>query len=110
MLHLHPLTLEDILHQEAREKLEIFPRLGYYFIVFRALESERSRERFRRFKNKDSEGMTTVPRGPADEGIIGAVNVYLIVFREGICSVRPTLDVEFSDAESFKSVSFRGYL
>lgn len=110
MLHLHPLTLEDILHQEAREKLEIFPRLGYYFIVFRALESERSGERFRRFKNKDSEGMTDVPRGPADEGIIGAVNVYLIVFREGICSVRPTLDVKFSDAESFKSVSFRGYL
>lgn len=54
--------------------------------------------------------MTDVPRGPADEGIIGAVNVYLIVFREGICSVRPTLDVKFSDAESFKSVSFRGYL
>lgn len=87
ILHLHPLTLEDILHQDPREKLELFPRLGYYFIVFRALESERSRERFKRFKSQDSEGVSEIPSAPGDEGVIGAVNVYLVVFREGICTV-----------------------
>ncbi|KAI5121265.1 hypothetical protein M0805_002310 [Coniferiporia weirii] len=86
ILRLHPLTLEDILHQDPREKLELFPGLGYYFIVFRALEGERSRERFRQFRHQGSEGITGVPTGPGDEGVIGAVNVYLVVFREGICS------------------------
>ncbi|KAL5535391.1 hypothetical protein ACEPAF_3485 [Sanghuangporus sanghuang] len=86
LLHLHPLTLEDILHRDPREKLELFPRLGYYFIVFRALEGERSRERFRQFKMKSGDGSVTLPSGPADEGVIGAVNVYIVVFSEGICS------------------------
>ncbi|KAL7415480.1 hypothetical protein BDY24DRAFT_383090 [Mrakia frigida] len=35
---LHPLTLEDILHQDPREKLETFERLGYYLISFRAID------------------------------------------------------------------------
>ncbi|KAL5519085.1 hypothetical protein ACEPAH_768 [Sanghuangporus vaninii] len=86
LLHLHPLTLEDILHRDPREKLELFPRLGYYFIVFRALEGERSRERFRQFKMKSGDGSVTLPSGPADEGVIGAANVYIVVFSEGICS------------------------
>ncbi|TDL28630.1 hypothetical protein BD410DRAFT_893604 [Rickenella mellea] len=85
-LHLHPLTLEDILQQDPREKLELFPKLGYYFIAFRALEGERSRQRFRRFKGEDSEPHTDFATGPGDEGVIGAVNVYLVVFKEGICS------------------------
>lgn len=35
---LHPLTVEDILKQESREKVERFDRLGYYFVVIRALD------------------------------------------------------------------------
>jgi Mg2+ and Co2+ transporter CorA len=38
MFPLHPLTVEDVLMQEPREKIEIFDRLGYYFIVIRAVD------------------------------------------------------------------------
>ena len=34
-MHLYSLTLEDILQRERREKLR---KLGYYFIIFRAIE------------------------------------------------------------------------
>ncbi|KAG8902508.1 hypothetical protein FRB99_004382 [Tulasnella sp. 403] len=69
LLHLHPLTLEDIVQQETREKLEVFPRLGYYFVVFRAAESHRG-----------------VTQGKALTEAVLAVTVYLVVFRDGICS------------------------
>ncbi|KAI0651923.1 hypothetical protein C8Q79DRAFT_997150 [Trametes meyenii] len=81
LLHLHPLTLEDILTQDPREKLELFPKLGYYFISFRAIESQKTRERVRNLLSANDGNMH-----PTDEGTIGEVNVYLIVFREGICS------------------------
>jgi magnesium transporter len=79
LLHLHPLTLEDILHRDPREKLELFPKLGYYFVVFRAIGTREH------FQHKDSmeyddnfstEGMT-----------IGDAIMYLVVFRRGICTV-----------------------
>ncbi|KLO17038.1 hypothetical protein SCHPADRAFT_822110 [Schizopora paradoxa] len=85
ILRLHPLTLEDILHQEPREKLELFPRLGYYFVVFRALEGERTREQFRRLKVPNSSG-AELPGASIEDGAVDAVNVYLVVFKEGICS------------------------
>ncbi|OBZ79405.1 Magnesium transporter ALR1 [Grifola frondosa] len=81
LLHLHPLTLEDILQQDPREKLELFPKLGYYFISFRAIESQKSRERLHPLPSGE-EGMSK----PTDEGIVGEVNVYLVVFRQGVCS------------------------
>ncbi|KAI0375070.1 hypothetical protein BV20DRAFT_960126 [Pilatotrama ljubarskyi] len=81
LLHLHPLTLEDILTQDPREKLELFPKLGYYFISFRAIESQKTRERLRNILSVDDEQTRF-----SDEGVVGEVNVYLIVFREGICS------------------------
>ncbi|KAH7916403.1 hypothetical protein BJ138DRAFT_1139654, partial [Hygrophoropsis aurantiaca] len=79
LLHLHPLTLEDILQQEPREKLEVFPKLGYYFVVFRALESHAARERYRHNSIETNSLLN-------DEGAIGEANVYLVVFREGICT------------------------
>jgi magnesium transporter len=84
LLHLHPLTLEDILQQETREKLEQFPRLGYYFIVFRAIETRKARERVRGLVNplRESED----PHAE-DEGVVGEAMVYLVVFRGGFCSV-----------------------
>lgn len=86
LLQLHPLTLEDILQQDPREKLEVFPKLGYYFVVFRAIESTKTREKLRSLHNPQDG--TASAASPMEEAIVGEVNVYLIVFREGICSVR----------------------
>jgi magnesium transporter len=80
LLHLHPLTLEDILQQDPREKLELFSRLGYYFVVFRAIESQTTRERFQPREGEHDEN-------PGGQGLVGEANVYLVVFREGICTV-----------------------
>ena len=78
------MTLEDILTQDPREKLELFPKLGYYFVVFRAMESQKTRDRRRLLRASIDPGSAA---DLSDEGIIGEVNVYLVVFREGICSV-----------------------
>ncbi|KAK8179603.1 cora family metal ion transporter [Phyllosticta citribraziliensis] len=56
----HPLTREDILTQEAREKVELFKQ--YYFICFRS------------FFQVDK----------ASEDFLEPVNVYAVVFREGL--------------------------
>lgn len=40
LLGLHPLTLEDVLQQDPREKFDVFETLGYYFLVIRALDEE----------------------------------------------------------------------
>lgn len=100
ILPLHPLTMEDIIHQETREKIETFPSLGYYFIVFRALDESY-------FKYTGGNGGEGREGGTKDgrkarvdivegvggkegvEGVgVGAVNIYLVVFRDGILSVR----------------------
>lgn len=84
LLHLHPLTLEDILQQDPREKLEHFPKLGYYFIVFRAIESQKTRQLHSGVAAK--KGSHNSHNSVIGEGIVGEVNVYLVVFRGGICS------------------------
>lgn len=56
----HPLTREDIVTQEAREKVELFRR--YYFVSFRSFEQ----------MDKDS------------EDFLEPVNVYAVVFRQGL--------------------------
>lgn len=127
-LPLHPLTIEDILQQEPREKVEHFDRLGYQFIVFRALD-----ERYFRYSSpvnssedvgKESgswdeksdadsaktivdslrerhvaDGLRRGQRGKLEimegvggkegvEGVgVGAVNLYLVVYEDGIISV-----------------------
>ncbi|KIY53379.1 hypothetical protein FISHEDRAFT_20220, partial [Fistulina hepatica ATCC 64428] len=68
LLHLHPLTLEDILRREPREKFEHYTRLGYHFVSFRTIES----------RAKGSPLHTL-------EGEIGEANVYLVVSKEGAC-------------------------
>jgi hypothetical protein len=57
--------------EEPREKLELFPTLGCHFIIFRTAGSR-----------SDSASAKL-----ADEGIIDEANVYVVVFREGICLV-----------------------
>ncbi|KAF3479798.1 magnesium transporter ALR1 [Arthroderma uncinatum] len=59
---IHPLTAEDIMTQEAREKVELFRQ--YYFVCFRT------------FYQMDK----------ASEEYLEPVNLYMVVFREGVIS------------------------
>lgn len=59
---IHPLTIEDIITQEAREKIELFP--SYYFACFRSFN------------------VVQEPEGKEYEPF----NIYVIVFREGTLS------------------------
>ena len=57
---IHPLTTEDIVTQEAREKVELFKQ--YYFICFRTFyQLDKTSERF-----------------------MEPVNLYMVVFRDGV--------------------------
>lgn len=58
---IHPLTAEDIMMQEAREKVELFR--NYYFVNYRSFEQDMNNEDF-----------------------LEPVNMYVIVFREGVLS------------------------
>ncbi|KAJ3833819.1 hypothetical protein F5878DRAFT_387810 [Lentinula raphanica] len=79
LLHLHPLTLEDILQQDPREKLERFPKLGYYFISFRAIAS-------RTIGSKSARPLESIPDTEGEDGLLMESNIYLVVFNEGVCS------------------------
>ncbi|KAF4632156.1 hypothetical protein G7Y89_g5963 [Cudoniella acicularis] len=58
---IHPLTTEDIMMQEAREKVELFR--NYYFVNYRSFEQDMNNENF-----------------------LEPVNMYVVVFREGVIS------------------------
>ena len=58
---IHPLTAEDILMQEAREKVELFR--NYYFVNYRTFEQDVNSEEY-----------------------LGPVDMYVVVFREGVIS------------------------
>lgn len=58
---IHPLTAEDIMVQEAREKVELFQ--NYYFVNYRSFEQDMNNEDF-----------------------LEPVNMYVVVFRQGIIS------------------------
>jgi magnesium transporter len=58
---IHPLTAEDILMQEQREKVELFKH--YYFINYRTFEQDEN-----------------------SEDHLEPVNLYVVVFREGVIS------------------------
>jgi len=59
---IHPLTSEDIMMQEAREKVELFR--NYYFVNYRTFEQDTNSEDY-----------------------LAPVNMYVVVFREGVISV-----------------------
>ncbi|KAF8632619.1 hypothetical protein AX15_001821 [Amanita polypyramis BW_CC] len=90
LLHLHPLTLEDILQNESREKLELFPKLGYYFVTFRTIDTRNSHDRAQR---QDIPNANSLP----NESLLSEANVYLTVFRDGICSFHFTDISEHTD-------------
>ncbi|EJU04412.1 hypothetical protein DACRYDRAFT_20952 [Dacryopinax primogenitus] len=99
VLHLHPLTLEDILFQDPREKLDLYPRLGYYFVTFSALPSREEEPDMPYSKTVDPdtfsiasnasdltaegrwEGVDLGDLGPSK---IEGVQVYMVVFADGI--------------------------
>ncbi|KAF1732026.1 putative metal ion transporter C17A12.14 [Beauveria bassiana] len=58
---IHPLTAEDIMLQEAREKVELFRH--YYFVNYRTFDQDINSESF-----------------------LEPVNMYVVVFREGVLS------------------------
>ena len=58
---IHPLTTEDIMMQEAREKVELFR--NYYFVNYRTFEQDVNSEDY-----------------------LEPVNMYVVVFREGVIS------------------------
>ena len=58
---IHPLTAEDIMMQEAREKVELFPK--YYFVNYRTFEQDVNSEDY-----------------------LEPVNMYVVVFPEGVIS------------------------
>ncbi|AEO53460.1 hypothetical protein MYCTH_90985 [Thermothelomyces thermophilus ATCC 42464] len=58
---IHPLTAEDIMMQEQREKVELFR--NYYFVNYRSFDQDRASEKF-----------------------LEPVNMYVVVFREGVLS------------------------
>ncbi|EED18460.1 CorA family metal ion transporter, putative [Talaromyces stipitatus ATCC 10500] len=59
---IHPLTAEDIMTQEAREKVELFKQ--YYFVCFRTFyHADKDHERY-----------------------LDPVNVYMVVYRDGVLS------------------------
>jgi magnesium transporter len=60
---IHPLTTEDIMMQETREKVELFR--SYYLVSYRTFEQDSNSEDF-----------------------MQPVNIYVVVFRDGVISVR----------------------
>lgn len=56
---IHPLTAEDIMMQEAREKVELFR--NYYLVTYRTFEHDMRKENF-----------------------LEPVNMYVVVFRDGV--------------------------
>lgn len=58
---IHPLTAEDIMMEEAREKVELFR--SYYFVNYRSFEQDSNSANY-----------------------LEPVNVYVVVFREGVIS------------------------
>ncbi|KAL2271147.1 hypothetical protein VTJ83DRAFT_518 [Remersonia thermophila] len=58
---IHPLTAEDIMMQEQREKVELFR--NYYFVSYRTFDQDQTSENF-----------------------MEPINMYVVVFREGVLS------------------------
>jgi len=63
---IHALTAEDIMMQEPREKVELFR--NYYFVNYRTFEQDTNSEEY-----------------------MEPVDLYVVVFREGVLSVSTTL-------------------
>jgi Mg2+ and Co2+ transporter CorA len=79
---IHPLTTEDILLEETREKIELFR--NYYLVCFRSFDQD-----------------------PYSQTYLEPLNMYIIVFREGTLSVSPCLLVRSSFDQACPLVLYR---
>jgi magnesium transporter len=61
----------------------LFPRLGYYFVVFRAIERTTTDPTTTLLDDASSIGKTTFQEAM---DVVEATNIYLVVFKEGICT------------------------
>ncbi|KAK9465973.1 hypothetical protein V1512DRAFT_264420 [Lipomyces arxii] len=80
---IHPLTTEDICMEETREKVELFRT--YYLVCFRSFELVApltARERRLRYGRDASKKRNKFGK----KGELVPVNMYLVVFRDGILS------------------------
>ena len=75
MFGIHPLTTEDILLEETREKIELFR--NYYLVCFRSFDQD-----------------------PYSQTYLEPLNMYIIVFREGTLSVSHIIGVKLRGASS----------
>ena len=79
---IHKLTAEDIMEQEAREKVELFR--NYYFVNYRTFEQDQSSAEF-----------------------MDPVNVYFVVFKGGVISVSIILAFQKPPTNQSSSFTFR---
>lgn len=76
----HPLTREDIATQETREKVELFR--SYYFVCFRSFYQEK---KIAPLDDKSKGNVDDRLKGSyVDDSELEPVNVYAVVFREGL--------------------------
>ena len=68
ILPLHPLTMEDILQQDPREKAEVFDALGYHFVVFRAID-----ERVFQYRPSSPSSSDTLVPQPSPDGSVDSM-------------------------------------
>lgn len=76
---IHKLTAEDIMEQEAREKVELFR--NYYFVNYRTFEQDQQSEEY-----------------------MSPVNMYFVVFKGGVISV--SLSLHFPELPSAEILTF----
>lgn len=79
---IHPLTTEDIQMEETREKIELFR--NYYLVCFRSFEQDNMSPTY-----------------------LEPLNMYIIVFREGIVSVRDAFVASVRQILTSTPVSFQ---
>ena len=61
--------------------MELFSKLGYYFVSFRAIQSATGILPVHQQNSDDTDIYQ------ADDGALREANIYLVVFKEGICTV-----------------------
>lgn len=103
------MTLEDVLQQDPREKIDVFENLGYHFIVFRAIDetyfkytAPETHSKSGYLQGRRSRGrLEIVEDHPGKGGLeglgVGGLNVYIVVFADGVVSVSRAFTLSHRD-------------
>lgn len=68
MFPLHPLTVEDVLQQDTREKVEVFESLNYYFVIVRAIDEKYFKYTSASAANSDQQVVGIKSKATAEKG------------------------------------------